>query len=86
MISRGAVIHVKVGLIVDPYLEIAMPRLMKGWWKKWIYLRNDAFATLPVFLVVTMFPYFPGEMEWLGRTSASCFPGVRTFTSCGKIG
>jgi hypothetical protein len=29
-ISGGAVIHVKVGHGIDPYLEIPMPRLMKG--------------------------------------------------------
>jgi hypothetical protein len=42
------VIHVKSGHGVDPYLKIPMPR-MKGLWKKWIYLRNDASAPLPVF-------------------------------------
>jgi hypothetical protein len=26
-----------------------MPRSMKAWRKKWFYLRNDAFALLPVF-------------------------------------
>jgi hypothetical protein len=30
MISRGTNIHVKVGHRVDPYLEIPMPRSMKG--------------------------------------------------------
>jgi hypothetical protein len=30
-ISRGAVIHVKAGHGVDPYLEFLMPRSMKGW-------------------------------------------------------
>jgi hypothetical protein len=49
MISLGTVIHVKVGHRVDPYLEIPMPRSMKGWWKKWFYLRNDGSAPLPVF-------------------------------------
>jgi hypothetical protein len=49
MISRGVVIHVKVGHEVDPYLEIPMPRSMKGWRKKWFYVRNDASALLPTF-------------------------------------
>jgi hypothetical protein len=31
MISRDTVIHVKSGHGVDPYLEILMPRMMKGW-------------------------------------------------------
>jgi hypothetical protein len=26
-----------------------MPRSMKGWQKKWFYLRNDASTPLPVF-------------------------------------
>jgi hypothetical protein len=49
MIFRGAVIHVKMGNVVDPYPEISMPRSMKGWRKKWFYLRNDAPAPLPMF-------------------------------------
>jgi hypothetical protein len=31
IISKGMVIHVKAGHGVDPYLEIPMPRSMKGW-------------------------------------------------------
>jgi hypothetical protein len=34
---------------VDPYFNIPMSRSMKGWWKKWFYLRNDADVPLPVF-------------------------------------
>jgi hypothetical protein len=34
MISGGEVIHVKSGHGVDPYLDIPMPRSMKGWRKK----------------------------------------------------
>jgi hypothetical protein len=26
-----------------------MPRLMKRWWKKWFYLRNDVSSPLPMF-------------------------------------
>jgi hypothetical protein len=48
-ISGGVVIHVKEGHRVDPYLEILMLRSMKGWRKKWFYLRNDASAPLPTF-------------------------------------
>jgi hypothetical protein len=48
-ISEGAFIHVKMGHEVDPYLEIPMPRSMKGWRKKWFYLRNDASAPFPTF-------------------------------------
>jgi hypothetical protein len=36
----------RCGHRVDPYLEIPMPMLMKGWQKKWFYLNNDAFALL----------------------------------------
>jgi hypothetical protein len=49
-VSEGAVIHVRSGHRVDPYLKIPVPRLMKGWWKKWFYLRNDASTLLPVFI------------------------------------
>jgi hypothetical protein len=49
MISGGAVIHVMLGHGVDPYLEIPMPRLMKGWQKRWFFLRNDDPAPLPAF-------------------------------------
>jgi hypothetical protein len=34
-ISSGVVIHVKAGHGVHPYLEIPMPRSIKGWQKKW---------------------------------------------------
>jgi hypothetical protein len=56
MISGGAVIHVKVRHGVDPYLKIPMPRSMKGWQKKWFYLRNEASAPLPVFIGSRPFP------------------------------
>jgi hypothetical protein len=46
MISGGAVFHVKSGHGVEPYLEIPMPRSMKGWRKKWFYLKNDDSAPL----------------------------------------
>jgi hypothetical protein len=42
---------------VDPYLEIPMPRLMKGWQKKWFYLRNDASALLSAFTGGRVIPY-----------------------------
>jgi hypothetical protein len=45
----GMVTHVKSGHGVDPYLEIPMPRSMKGWRKKWFYLKNDDSAPLPAF-------------------------------------
>jgi hypothetical protein len=43
------VIHVKFGHGVDPYFDIPMPKSMKGWQKKWFYLRNDASSPLPMF-------------------------------------
>jgi hypothetical protein len=49
MVSRGTVIHLKSRHGVDPYLNITMLRLMKGWRKKWFYLRNDTSASLPMF-------------------------------------
>jgi hypothetical protein len=49
IVSRGTIIHVKFEHGVDPYFNLLMPRLMKGWRKKWFYLRNDASAPLLVF-------------------------------------
>jgi hypothetical protein len=49
IVIGGAVIHVKSRHEVDPYFNIPMPRLMKGWRKKWFYLMNDTSAPLPVF-------------------------------------
>jgi hypothetical protein len=49
IVSGGVVIHVKSRQGVDPYFNIPMPKLMKGWHKQWFYLRNDANAPLPVF-------------------------------------
>jgi hypothetical protein len=36
--------------------------------------------------VADLFPFLLGEMEWLGRTSVSCNPCVRTFSSCVRRG
>jgi hypothetical protein len=33
-----------------------MPISMKGWWKKWFYLRNDASVPLPAFTGAHPFP------------------------------
>jgi hypothetical protein len=49
IVFGGAVIHVKSRHGVDPYFDIPMSRLMKGWWKKWFYSRNDASTSLPEF-------------------------------------
>jgi hypothetical protein len=49
MTFRGMVIHVMSRYGVDTHLEIPMPRSMKGWQKKWFYLKNDDSAPLPVF-------------------------------------
>jgi hypothetical protein len=48
-IFKGVVTHVKSRHVVDPYFDIAMPISMKGWRKKWVYLRNDASTSLPAF-------------------------------------
>jgi hypothetical protein len=34
---------------------------MKGWWKKWFYLRNDASTSLPVFISGRPIPLPSGE-------------------------
>jgi hypothetical protein len=47
MISGGAVIHVKSGHGANPYLEIPIPRSIKGWQKNWFYLKNHDSSPLP---------------------------------------
>jgi hypothetical protein len=47
--SGSVVIHVKLGYREYPYLEIPMPTSMKGWRKKWFYLKNDDSAPLLAF-------------------------------------
>jgi hypothetical protein len=56
MISGGMIIHVKSGHGVDPYPEILMAMSMKGWWKKWFYLRNDPSVLLPMFTGIHPIP------------------------------
>jgi hypothetical protein len=86
MIFGGEVLHVKAGHGVEPYLEIAMPKSIKGWQKKWFYLKNDASASLPT--VTGGHPVLlPSWGEgWLGRTLASCKPCMRTFNNCDGMG
>jgi hypothetical protein len=67
MVSRGTVIHVKSGHGVDPYLDIPMPRSMKGWGKKWFYRRNDASILLLVFIDGRLVPLPSWGVEWLGK-------------------
>jgi hypothetical protein len=45
----GMVIYVRFRHGIDPYFDIPMPRSMKGWRKRWFYLKNDADARLPTF-------------------------------------
>jgi hypothetical protein len=49
IISGGVAIHVRSGHGVDPYFDILTPRSMKGWQKKWFYLRNNTDVLLPTF-------------------------------------
>jgi hypothetical protein len=49
-IFGATVIHVKAGHGVHPYLKIYLPGSMKGWWKKWVYLKNGTSAPLPLFI------------------------------------
>jgi hypothetical protein len=86
MTTGDAVIHVKSGHRADPYLEIPMPRSMKGWRKKWFYLKNDDFAPLPVFTIGRSVPLASWRKGWLGRTLARYNPYVSTFSSCGMRG
>jgi hypothetical protein len=56
MTSGGAAIHVKSGHEADPYLGIPMPRSMKGWRKKWFYMKNDDSTPLLAFTGVRPVP------------------------------
>jgi hypothetical protein len=84
MISGSVVIHVKLGLGVDPYLEIPMSRLMKGWQKKWFYLKNNDSTHLLVFIGGHPVPVTPGERGQLGTTSTEYNPCGNTFNICGR--
>jgi hypothetical protein len=42
------VIHVKLGL-GGPYLEFPMAWTMKGWHKRWFFLKNNDSTSLPTF-------------------------------------
>jgi hypothetical protein len=84
--SGGAVIHVKSGHGVDPYLEIPMPKLMKGWRKKWFYLENDDSTPLTVFTNSRRIPLPSWGEGQLGRTLARYNPCVSTFSSYGRRG
>jgi hypothetical protein len=88
IVSGGAVIHVKSQHGVDPYFDIPMPRSMKGWQKKWYYLKIDTSALLLVFIGSRHIPLpsWGRGMVWLGRTSASCSPCTRPFNSCYRRG
>jgi hypothetical protein len=66
MIFGGTVIHVKAGRGADPYLEIPMPRLMKGWRRELFYLKNDAPSLLPVFIGGRPVP-LPSSVEGVAR-------------------
>jgi hypothetical protein len=81
-VFRGAVIHVKFEHGVKPYFDILMPRLMKQWRKKRFNLRNDTSMLLPMFIESCPIPLPSWGAGWIGRTSASCSPCVRPFSSC----
>jgi hypothetical protein len=86
MVSGGAVIHVKSGHGLDPYFNIPMPRSMKGWQKKWFYMRNTDSAPLPTISGCAPFPYHLGGRGWLGRILVSCSSCVRPFNSYDRMG
>jgi hypothetical protein len=83
MISGGMVIHVKLGHGVDPYLEIPLPRSMKGWRKRWFFLKNDDSAPLPTFSGGRPVPLTSWGEGAIERTSAGYKPYARIFNSCG---
>jgi hypothetical protein len=60
------VIHVKSRHGFDPYFDIPMHRLMKGWRKKWFYLNNDAFTSLPALTGSHPIP-LPSWGGWSGQ-------------------
>jgi hypothetical protein len=46
----GVDIYVKSGHGVNPYFHLPMSRSTDGWWRGWLFLRNDADVPLPVFM------------------------------------
>jgi hypothetical protein len=86
MISSGMVIHVKSGHGAYPYLEIPMPKSMKGWQKKGFYSKNDDFTPLPSFIGGHPVPLTSWGEGRPRRISAKYNPYASIFNSCGKRG
>jgi hypothetical protein len=84
IVSGGATIHVRSDHGVDPYFDLPMPRSMKRWRKKSFYLRNNASNPLSVLTGSHQIPLPPWGGGGLGRTSTTCSPGTRPFSSCGR--
>jgi hypothetical protein len=42
----GVEIYISSGHVVDPFFYLSPTRSIDGWWKVWLYLRNDADALL----------------------------------------
>jgi hypothetical protein len=75
-VPKGVVIHVKSGHGVDPYFDLSMPKSMKGWQKKWFYLRNDASTPLPIFTSSCPVP-LPSWGDGVARKDLSKFHPMR---------
>jgi hypothetical protein len=82
----GQVILIMSGHGIDPYFDIPMLKSMKGWQKKWFYLRNDANASLPRSLITAPFPSLTRGMGWPRKTSASSSPSSRSSNIYGRRG
>jgi hypothetical protein len=86
MISGGTVINVKSGHGADPYLEIPMPRSMKGYLKKWFYLMNDDSAMLPLFTSGRPIPLTSWAEGVAGKDLRNIQPLHEYLQQCGKRG
>jgi hypothetical protein len=79
-------IHINFENGINPYFNLPRPEFVRGWWKMWFFLRNDAAVTLPMFLGTYPNPSPTGGMRWPRRTSTSCSPCTWSFNSYDKRG
>jgi hypothetical protein len=83
--SGGAVIHVKLGHGVDPYLEILIPGSIKGG-EEMVLPKKMMIPPLSVFTGGHTVPLPSRGEGQLGRTLATDQPCVSTFSSYGRRG
>jgi hypothetical protein len=79
-------IFVRSGSGVDPYFCFSIFDPLVGWQKVWFFLRNNADAPFPMFMVAVPFLNPNGGTGWLNNTSAGCNSCATSFDGCYEVG